>query len=388
MGHFGRGPVRLAWGVLVLPALTLNYFGQGALLLVQPQTVADSFFRLAPPWALAPLVALATIATVIASQAVISGAFSLTRQAVQLGYLPRMMIQHTSRHERGQIYAPAINWALFVAVAALVLGFGSSEALAAAYGIAVTGTMSITTLLVFVIARRRWRWGRLRTFLVLGFFLAIDLAFFMANLPKLNEGGWFPLAFAALVFVLMSTWKRGRALILERLTRDSLPLADFVTQIEADDIPTVSGTAVYLSARPGEVPHSLLHSLKHFRCLHERVVILHLSVLSKPYVAMSKRIRIEPLSSRFYQARMDFGFMDRLNVADAIHLCQDKGVPCDPASTTFFLGRETLVPTKGAPMAIWRQKLFIGLFRNASSPTAYFGLPPGRVVELGAQVNL
>ncbi|PQJ96520.1 potassium transporter Kup [Chromatium okenii] len=388
MGHFGRGPVQLAWGALVLPALTLNYFGQGALLLAQPQTVTDPFFHLAPAWALLPLVLLATVATVIASQAVISGAFSMTRQAIQLGYLPRMVVQHTSSAERGQIYVPAINWLLFIAVIALVLSFGSSDKLAAAYGVAVTGTMSITTVLVFVVARRRWRWGSVRTFTVLGLFLAIDLAFFAANLPKLSEGGWFPLVFAALVFVLMSTWKRGRALILERLTHNSLPLAEFMAQIEAANIPTVSGTAVYLSARSRQVPHALLHSLKHFKCLHERVVILHLAVLSKPYIAADKRMRIDSISPRFYQAHMEFGFMDTLNVAEATHLCQNQDVNCDPANTTFFLGRETLVPTQGAAMAIWRQKLFIALFRNASSPTAYFGLPPNRVVELGAQVQL
>ncbi|WP_295442263.1 KUP/HAK/KT family potassium transporter [uncultured Thiodictyon sp.] len=349
MGHFGCQPIRLAWGVLVMPALVLNYFGQGALLLSQPLVVANPFFRLAPDWALAPLVVLATIATVIASQAVISGAFSLTRQAIQLGYLPRMAVQHTSSKERGQIYVPAVNWALFIAVTALVLGFGSSDALAAAYGIAVTGTMSITTILVFVVARWRWRWGTTRTFLVLGSFLGIDLAFFGANLPKLSDGGWFPLAFAAVVFLLMSTWKRGRAMLIEHLAKDCMPLATFAPLIEAEAIPTVSGTAVYLSARPGQVPHSMLHCLKHFKCLHERVVILHVAVTSEPHVALDKRVHIEPISARFYQVRINFGFMDKPSVADAIAACQHQGVSCDPESTTFFARTRDTPAEQGCP---------------------------------------
>jgi KUP system potassium uptake protein len=335
-----------------------------------------------------PLVALATVATVIASQAVISGTFSLTTQAIALGYLPRLTVLHTSRAERGQVYVPAVNWILFVAVSGLVLSFGSSDSLAAAYGVAVTGTMSITTALVFVVARRRWRWGRTRTVVVLGLFLAIDLAFFGANLPKLSDGGWLPLSFAALLFIPMSTWKRGRTLLIARLTKDSMPLTLFVPLIEGEGIPTVTGTAVYLSGRPGQVPHSLLHVLKHFKCLHERVIVLHIAVSSTPHVARNKRVRIVPINARFYQARMDIGFMDAPDISDAMRQCQRLKIPCDLENTTFFLGRETLVPTKGAAMAIWRQKLFVGLFRNAASPGAYLGLPPNRVVELGAQVNL
>ena len=388
MGHFGRTPVRLAWTVVVLPALVLNYFGQGALLLTDPTVVDNPFFRLAPGWTLIPLVLLATVATVIASQAVISGTFSLTRQAIQLGYLPRMAVQHTSSEERGQIYVNAINWALFAAVVALVLSFGTSESLAAAYGIAVTGTMSITTVLAFVVARRRWRWGLARTLSILGLFLVIDLAFFGANLPKLNDGGWLPLVLAGLVFIPMTTWRRGRALLIERLTRDNLPLDVFVPLIEQDNIPTVPGTAVFLSARPGQVPHSLLHSLKHFKCLHERVIVLHVAVSNQPYVPSYKGVRIKAVNSRFYQSRMDIGFMDTPNVTQVMEMWKRKGVPCDLWDTTFFLGRETLVPSKEVPMATWRQKLFVGMFRNASNPAGYFGLPPNRVVELGAQVTL
>ena len=388
MGHFGRTPVRLAWSALAFPSLTLNYFGQGALLLTRPEAIDNPFFRLAPGWALLPLIGLATVATVIASQAVISGTFSLTHQAIQLGYLPRMAVRHTSSEERGQIYVPGINWMLFIAVAGLVIGFGSSQSLAAAYGIAVTGTMAITTTLVFVVARRRWRWGLARTLLVLGFFWAIDLAFFAANLPKIDAGGWLPLVFAGVVFTLMSTWKRGRRLLIERLGRDSLPLSMLVPQMEAEALPTVSGTAVYLSARPGQVPHSLLHSLKHFKCLHERVIILHVAVSSKPHVAPDKRVHIEPINARFYQARMDIGFMDTPNVVDAMRTCWHKGILCDPETTTFFLGRETLVPNPSAPLAVWRQQLFAALMRNASRQAAYLALPPNRVVELGAIAHL
>ena len=388
MGHFGRTPVRLAWSLVVFPALVLNYFGQGAFLLTHSGVIDNPFFRLAPGWALIPLVVLATIATVIASQAVISGTFSLTRQAIQLGYLPRMVIQHTSSETRGQIYIPVINWALFVAVVVLVLGFGSSESLAAAYGIAVTGTMSITTVLAFVVARRRWRWSPARTYLVLGVFLVIDLAFFGANLPKISDGGWLPLVIGALVFIPMSTWRRGRALVMERQARDNMPLEVFVPLIEGEGIPTVSGTAVFLTARLNQTPHSLLHSLKHYKCLHQRVIILNVAVSSQPYIAPEKRVRVRQVNARFYQSRMEIGFMDRPNVTDVIAAWQTAQIPCDPQTMTFFLGRETLVPSRGVPMARWRQKMFIGMFRNASNPAGYFGLPPNRVVELGALVNL
>ncbi|WP_295450630.1 potassium transporter Kup [uncultured Thiodictyon sp.] len=388
MGHFGRAPVRAAWTLVVFPALVLNYFGQGALLLAHPELTDNPFFLLAPGWGLIPLVVLATVATVIASQAVISGTFSLIRQAIQLGFLPRMTVLHTSSQERGQIYVPGINWTLFVAVVALVLAFGTSEALAAAYGIAVTGTMSITTVLAFVVARRRWRWGLVRSSLVLGLFLVIDLAFFGANLSKLSDGGWLPLLIGGLIFIPVSTWRRGRALLIERLTKDKLPLADFVPLIEADNIPTVSGTAVFLSARPGLVPHSLLHSLKHYKCLHERVIVLHVAVVSQPYVAAEKQVRLSPINGRFYQSRMEIGFMDTPRVTDVLDAWASQGLPGEPASTTFFLGRETLIPSKRVPMARWRQRLFIRLFRNARNPASYFGLPPNQVVELGAQINL
>ncbi len=388
MGHFGRQPVRLAWLGLVLPALTLNYFGQGALLLADPSAIAHPFYHLAPSWALLPLVALATAATMIASQAVITGAFSITHQAIQLGYAPRMLVQHTSSRERGQIYLPGVNWALFLAVAALVLSFRSSTNLAAAYGIAVTGTMIITTLLVYVVARRIWGWGPFKAGLVLIAFLAVDLAFFTANLTKVADGGWFPLAFAVLLFVFMTTWKRGRELLTARRDRDAMSLDAFAESMAHADVPTVPGTAVFLTPHPEQVPHALLHSLKHYKCLHQRVVILSLAFLDKPFVPMSKRVRVEPFGERFYRVRVEFGFMDRPDLTKTLLTCAGKGLPCDFGDTTFFLGRETLIPKKGSEMALWREKLFIAQARNAGSPAAYFGLPPNRVVELGAQIVL
>jgi KUP system potassium uptake protein len=388
MGHFGRKPVRLAWITLVLPALTLNYFGQGALILADPRAIAHPFYHLAPSWALIPLVILSTAATVIASQAVISGAYSITHQAIQLGYVPRMRVQHTSSRERGQIYLPGVNWALFLAVAALVVSFGSSDNLAAAYGIAVTGTMIITTLLVYVVARRIWGWGQPRALLVVGAFLAVDLTYFSANLVKVVDGGWFPLGFAALLFLLMTNWKRGRALVKDRRDRGAMPLADFLESMQLAELPVVPGTAVFLTPYPAQVPHALLHSIKHYKCLHEHVVIMNVNFLDKPFVPVSKRVRIEVVNERFSRVQVDFGFMDQPNLTKTLHTCAGKGMPCGFEDTTFFLGRETLIPKKGSEMAWWREILFIAQARNAGSPASYFGLPPNRVVELGAQIVL
>lgn len=388
MGHFGPRPIRLAWLGLVLPALILNYFGQGALLLAHPEALTHPFYRLAPDWALFPLVALATAATVIASQAVISGVFSITHQAIQLGYLPRMGVRHTSHRERGQIYLPGVNWALFAAVAVLVLAFGSSGALAAAYGIAVTGTMIITTLLVYVVARRHWGWGPVRGALILGAFLAADLAFFGANLVKLPDGGWFPLAFALVLFLLMSTWKRGRELLKLRRDQDAMPLDEFARGLTHSDIPVTPGTAVYLTPHPDQVPHALLHSLKHFKSLHERVVILNVAFSDQPFVPTHRRVQVESLNARLHRVRVRFGFMDKPDLTKTLRTCAGKGMPCAPEDTTFILGRETLIARKRADMAWWREKLFIGLARNAGSLADYFNLPTNRVVELGAQVVL
>ncbi|MCU0766381.1 MAG: potassium transporter Kup [Gammaproteobacteria bacterium] len=388
MGHFGPRPVRLAWFGLALPALTLNYFGQGALLLADPSAVENPFYRLAPSWALYPLVVLATAATVIASQAVISGVYSITHQAIQLGFAPWMRVQHTSSRERGQIYLPGVNWALFVAVVVLVLTFGSSDRLGAAYGVAVAGTMGITTVLVYQVARRQWGWSRMLAVPVLGGLLLMDGAFFAANLAKIGAGGWFPLAFGAVVFTLMATWRRGRELVSARRDGGGTPLEAFVADLSTAELPTVRGTAVYLTPRPEQVPHPLLHSIKHYKCLHEQVVILGIGFADTPFVPTGRRLQIEPLGGRFYRVRALFGFMDRPNLTRTLHTCAVRGIVCDPTDTTFILGRETLIPNRQSPMAYWRQKLFIAMTRNAAGPGSYFGLPPNRVVELGAQLEL
>jgi len=387
MGHFGSGPVRFAWSTLVLPALALNYFGQGALLLVDPATVANPFYLLAPTWALYPLVALATVATIIASQAVISGAFSITQQAMQLGYAPRMEVQHTSSHEIGQVYLPLINRMLFVGVVALVLGFGTSTSLAAAYGIAVTGTMASTTVLAFVVARRIWRWKRALCVALFGAFLAVDLGFFSANVVKIVEGGWFPLTFGLGVFALMSTWKRGRHLLYKRVSADSIPLSDFV-QSAALGCTNVPGTAIFMTANPDAVPHALLHSLKHYKSLHDRVVLLTAITLDVPHVPAGQRVAVEAINAQFYKVKVFFGFMDEPDLPEVLEWCAEQGLRMDLMDTSFFLGRETLVPTVGAEMPLWREKLFVAMYRNAGSVANYFKLPPNRVVELGSQVAL
>jgi KUP system potassium uptake protein len=386
MGHFGRKPVQLAWFAVVMPGLLLNYFGQGALVLADPAAAHNPFYLLAPEWALYPMIALATAATVIASQAVISGAYSVTRQAIQLGYLPRMQIMHTSEDEKGQIYLPGINWSLMLAVMALVVGFGSSSSLAAAYGIAVTGTMVVTSVLAYVVARRIWRWKLLPSLLVFGVFLLIDIAYFSANMVKVGQGGWFPLALGAVVFVLLSTWKRGRQLVSSRLAADAMPLDVFSSSV--GDVPKVPGTAVFLTANPVGVPHALLHSLKHYKCLHERIVILHVSVREEPYVDRSERKQLTQLNEQFFSLNMQFGFMDEIDVPAALASCKEQGLEFDEMMTSFFLGRETLIPKPKSEMLFWREKIFIAMYRNAGSSAAYFRIPPNRVVELGAQVVL
>ncbi|NDP42218.1 MAG: potassium transporter Kup [Aromatoleum sp.] len=387
MGHFGALPVRLAWSGLVLPALALNYFGQGALLIANPAAIENPFYRLAPEWMLYPLVALSTVATIIASQAVISGAFSLTQQAIQLGYAPRMDVRHTSSHEMGQVFLPNVNRTLFVGVAALVVGFGSSTNLAAAYGIAVTGTMAITTVLAFVVARRMWRWSLPASIALFGVFLSVDVAFFSANVLKIVEGGWFPLAFALVVFLFMSTWKRGRDLLDTRLEADSMPLPDFV-QSASLECTKVPGTAVFMTSNPAAVPHALLHSMKHYKSLHERVALLTAVTLDVPHVPLAQRVAVEPINAQFYRVKVFFGFMDTPDLPEALEWCAEQGLRIDMMDTSFFLGRETLIPKIESDMALWREKLFIAMYRNAGDVAAYFGLPPNRVVELGSQVVL
>jgi KUP system potassium uptake protein len=387
MGHFGRMPVRLAWTLLVLPSLTLNYFGQGALLIADAKAIENPFYLLAPDWALYPLVVLSTIATVIASQAVITGAFSITQQAMQLGYSPRMTIQHTSSRQIGQIYLPGINWALFLGVVVLVVGFGSSTSLAAAYGIAVTGTMAATTILAYVVARSMWKWSALASLTLFGAFLLIDLAFFSANVLKVSEGGWFPLAFGLGVFTLMSTWKRGRQLLQSRLDTDSIPLDAFITSASLG-CTTVPGTAVFMTANLDSVPHALLHSLKHYKSLHSQVILLNAVTLDVPHVPEAQRVVVEPINSQFRKIKVFFGFMDTPDLPRALEWCGEQGLNVDAMDTSFFLGRETLIPKLRSDMAYWREKLFVSMFRNAGDAATYFMLPPNRVVELGSQVVL
>jgi KUP system potassium uptake protein len=387
MGHFGKLPVRLAWSALVFPALVLNYFGQGALLLGDPKAIENPFYLLAPSWALYPLVVLSTLATVIASQAVISGAYSITQQAMQLGYSPRMELQHTSGEQMGQVYLQGINWTLFIGVVALVLGFRSSSNLAAAYGIAVTGTMAITTVLAFVVARTHWRWGLPASVAVFGAFLLIDLGFFAANAAKIVDGGWFPLAFGLVVFVLMLTWKRGRLLLQSRLEAGSIPLDVFVASASLG-CTTVPGTAVFLTTNVAVVPQALLHSMKHYKSLHDQVVLLTVTTLDVPHVSPSQRVAVEPINAQFYKVKVFFGFMDTPDLPEALEWCAEQGLRLDMMDTSFFVGRETLIPKAGSEMAYWRERLFCAMVRNARSAADYFMLPPNRVVELGTQVVL
>ena len=388
MGHFGRPPIRSAWFTVVLPALLLNYFGQGALLLANPAAVENPFYLLAPSWALYPLVALATMATVIASQSVISGAFSLTLQAMQLGYSPRFDVRHTSASQMGQIYVPAINWLLLVSVVALVIGFGSSSNLAAAYGIAVTGTMLITNLLAFIVARHEWRWKLWQVIPCVLPFVIIDLAFFSANSTKIVDGGWFPLAFGLLIFTALSTWKRGRQVLHEKLDQDSIQLAPFITSLALGGTTRVPGTAVFLTGRPQSVPHALLHSLKHYKVLHERMVIVTVRVFDVPWVPEIDRVEVKDLGESFWQITVQYGFKDDPDLPTALALCAPLGLAFSMMDTTFFLGRETLLPRSGKEMARWRALLFATMFRNATSLTAFFRIPSNRVVELGSQVVL
>jgi KUP system potassium uptake protein len=388
MGHFGARPIQYAWLGYVLPALVINYFGQGALLLDNPEAVQNPFYLLAPDWALYPLVILSTVATIIASQAVISGAFSITQQAIQLGYTPRLEIQHTSDREIGQIYLPAINWLLLIAIIGLVIGFQSSSNLAAAYGIAVTGTMLITNLLAIAVAVRLWSWSPWRAVLGALPFIVIDLGFFLANSVKIPDGGWFPLAFGLAIFILLTTWKRGRELLHDRLAADALQLKPFIVDMADSGIERVPGTAIFLTPDPDAVPHALLHSLKHFKTLHEQVVILSVSVFDVPYVPDIDRVEVRKLAGNFAQIVVQYGYKDEPNIPAALGLCAEAGLPIEMMDASFFLGRETLIPKLKSDMAYWRELLFVAMFRNAGSATAYFRIPSNRVVELGAQIVL
>ena len=388
MGHFGRFPIRLAWFGFVLPALLLNYFGQGALMLHNAEAVKNPFYLLAPEWALFPLIGLATLATVIASQAVITGAFSVSRQALQLGFLPRMHIQHTSENTEGQVYMPRVNWGLMIGVMALVISFRSSGNLAAAYGIAVTGDMVITTLLAAVVFREIWRWGKLKTYALIALFLTIDLAFFSANVLKIPDGGWVPLLIGSVIFVLMLTWKNGRHLLYQRLKSDAMEITPFIEAVGAHPPPRVPGTAVFMTPNPAGVPHAMLHNLKHNKVLHEKVVILTVRFLNFPHTNAAERIKVEALPYEFYRVTISYGFKDEPDLPRDLALCNQYGLVYDTMDTSFFIGKEILIASEKSGMAIWRKKIFIGMFRSAETITNQFKLPPNRVVELGSQVTI
>ncbi|HEX5005384.1 MAG TPA: KUP/HAK/KT family potassium transporter, partial [Gemmatimonadales bacterium] len=403
MGHFGKRPIRRAWFLVALPALLLNYFGQAALLIETPG-VSNPFFALAPTWLLYPLIGVATLAAIVASQALISGAFSLTRQAVQLGYSPRVTIVHTSRTEVGQIYAPEVNQGLAIACILLVLGYGSSTELAAAYGIAVTGTMIITTLLFYQVARTRWGWRLLPAGGVCALFLLVDLAFFGANLTKFADGGWFPIAVGVAVYTLMSTWKRGRSRLTALAEASSLPIDLLLADLGASGIARVPGTAVFLTSAVDVAPPVLLHHLKHNRALHQRVLLLSLVTEAVPQVSAEERIESRALGEGFWRVVGHYGFMETPDVPALMALLGQLEGPEAPGGifltqTSFYLGRDTLVAAApsprprrardaSAPLTAWRRRLFIAMSRNAQSATSFFGLPPNRVVELGAQIQI
>jgi KUP system potassium uptake protein len=393
MGHFGRRPIRVAWLAVAMPALLLNYMGQGAVLLHDQAAAVNPFYLLAPAWALYPMIGIATAAAIVASQALISGAFSLTRQAVQLGYSPRVTIRHTSRTEIGQIYIPEVNWGIGLSCVALVLGFKSSSALAAAYGIAVTGTMMITTLLFHRVVRDLWGWPLWKAAPLTALFMFVDAAFFGANLIKVEEGGWFPLAAGAAVFTLMSTWKKGRECLADQMKAAGLPLDLFLAEIARKNPLRVPGTAVFMTGNMGNVPPVLLHHLKHNKVLHERVVLVSILTEEIPNVRDIERVAVKELGSGFHQVVARYGFMESPDVPAMLESIPKRALPgpkleFKPMDTTYFLGRETLLPSGSTPMATWRKRLFIVMSRNAQTASSFFGLPPNRVVEMGAQIQL
>jgi KUP system potassium uptake protein len=388
MGHFGKRPIRIAWFALVLPALLLNYFGQGALLIEHPEAAANPFYLLAPAWMLYPLVVLATAAAIIASQALISGAYSLTMQAIQLGFMPRLKIEHTSSTEMGQIYIPALNWALMIGCIVIVIGFGSSSNLAAAYGVAVTSTMVITTVLLFVVEREKWGWSLPLAVLLSGFFFIVDLAFFGANIIKIPAGGWFPLVVGAVIFLLMTTWKKGRRILAQRLMTRAHPIEDFLRDIAKNPPVRVPGTAIFMNGTATGTPPALLHNLQHNKVLHERVVLLTVKTKQMPHVEPEDRVRVESLGHEFYRMIINYGFMEDPEIPTVLESLMPPDPVFDPMTTTYFLGRETVIASKHPGMMLWREKVFALMSRNSSSATAYFCLPPNRVVELGAQVEI
>jgi KUP system potassium uptake protein len=387
MGHFGRRPIRLAWSSFVLPALVLNYFGQGALLLADPAAIRNPFYLLAPSWALWPMVILAAMATVVASQAVISGAFSVTRQAIQLGFAPRMEVRHTSAAEIGQIYLPPVNWFLFICVVGLILGFRSSSALAGAYGIAVTGTMAVTTLLLFLVMRKLWGWPAVLAGLAAAGFLVIDAGFLLSTLLKIFEGGWFPLLMGGALALLLSTWTRGRRIVLTRMREGAIPLDQFIGRVREGHPLRVPGVAVFMTSERDNTPHALLHNLKHNKVLHEQVVLLSVVTPDRPRVPESERTTYRALGKGFHRLTMQYGFTETPDVPKAMAAADCGGLRFDPMQTSFFLGRERLIATHSG-MPIWQDILYIWMQRNALGATEFFQIPSNRVVELGAEVEL
>ncbi|MDE2388940.1 MAG: potassium transporter Kup [Betaproteobacteria bacterium] len=388
MGHFGIKPIRFAWYGCVMPALVLNYLGQGALLLTDPAAISNPFFLLFPAWALYPAVALATAATVIASQAVISGVFSVTQQAIQLGFLPRMRILHTSDQKIGQIYIPFVNWILLVAVVLAAGGFGSSASLASAYGVAVTATMMIETLLTFFVLRFAWRYPLLAAIAATGFFLAIDISFFAATLLKIFQGGWFPLIIGAMIFFIMTTWHDGRTRLLEHLQNDDIPLEPFLESLLAQPPVRVTGTAVFLTSSSNGVPHALLHNLAHNQVLHECVVFMTISYRKIPRIPENERITVKLLTGNCYQITVRYGYKDEPDIPAALTSCKQPGLEFGPLKTSYFLSREIIVPSPRGGMAQWRERIFAAMARNAGTAAEYFNLPANRVLELGTRIEI
>ena len=388
MSHFGKRPIRLAWFGLVMPALVINYFGQGAMLLARPEAVKNPFFEMAPTWALYPLIVLATLATVIASQALISAAFSVTKQAIQLGYLPRLRVTHTSVRETGQIYVPFVNWSLYASIVLVVMLFGSSERLASAYGLAVTANMLITTTLTFFVIRYAWNLPWTLSVGATGFFFFVDAVFFAACALKVLDGGWLPVAIGMLMFTLMMTWKQGRRLMGVRLREESIDLESFLESVFIHPPVRVDGTAVFLSAERGSTPNALMHNLKHNKVLHAQNLFVTVTHHEVPWVSFDKRVAIEALGHCCWQVTLNFGFKNDPDVPEALRLLAGHGVQCDDMETSYFLSRDIVIPSIGSGMAMWREKLFAGMHRNAASAADFLSLPTNRVVELGSKVEI
>jgi KUP system potassium uptake protein len=388
MGHFGKRAVRLAWFSVVFPALALNYLGQGALLLAHPEAVANPFYQQLGAWSIYPLVALSTIATVIASQATISGTFSMTQQAISLGFLPRMRVLYTSAHEMGQIYIPLVNWLQLAVVVLAVIGFGSSSRLASAYGIAVTTTMLMTTILTFFVLRYNWRYNLLLCWAATGFFMVIDVAFFSANALKILHGGWFPLLLGAIMLTIMLTWKSGRQLMYENLGKNAIPLNEFLQSLFVSPPLRVEGMAVFFRAQGDGVPHAMLHNLLHNKILHEHTIFLTVFNADIPTVPEAERVKVEPLGHQCYQVNVHYGFMDEPDIPRALERCKEAGVDFEMMSTSFFIARQTVIPTVGSGMALWRESLYAGMARNARDAADYYRVPSNRVIELGTQVEI